>query len=104
MTDAEMIEEIKMVAETDDDVLVGYYLDNAKEIVLNQLYPFDEHYTDVIPPRYEHLLTRIAVVLIAKRGAEGETMHIENGINRHYNSADVPAALLRQITPKAVPV
>ena len=45
---------------------------------------------------------RMTVVLLNKRGADGESMHIENGINRHYGAAEVPAEMLREIVPKAV--
>ena len=39
--------------------------------------------------------------LINKRGAEGETTHNENGINRAYESASVPESLLGRVTPFA---
>ena len=41
----------------------------------------------------------IAVYLYNKRGAEGQIVHNENGINRTYESADVPESLMRGITP-----
>ena len=32
-------------------------------------------------------------------GSEGQTSHTENGITRQYESADVPASMLKTITP-----
>lgn len=106
MTREEMIAQVSEMAEESDTVAVGYYLDNAGEIILNQLYPFDENWDTgaelTVPARYLNLQMRMAVVLLNKRGADGESMHIENGINRHYGAADIPADMRREIVPKAV--
>ena len=102
----EMIQKVMLISEETDAAIVSYYLDNAEEIILRQLHPFDEDWNTENPPtvpaKYYNLWVRMAVGLLAKRGAEMENMHIENGINRHYSSADVPASMLREITPKAV--
>lgn len=106
MTREEMIAQVSARAEEDDPTVVGYYLDNAAEIILNQMYPYDEsreRLTELaVPDKYLYTQMQIAVVLLNKRGADGESMHIENGINRHYSSTDIPADLRRQIVPKAV--
>jgi hypothetical protein len=62
------------------------------------VYPYDSTVTEV-PNRYETKQVEIAVYLYNKRGAEGQTAHNENGINRTYESADVPESLMRGITP-----
>jgi len=80
-----------------DSVLV-YYLDLAKQKILERLYPFDQSKTE-IPERYQLKQVEIAHYLFLKRGAEGETVHNENGINRTYESADVPESLMKGITP-----
>ncbi len=102
MTKEEMIAQVKKMAEVSDDEMVGYYLDNAKEILLNQLHPFDETWEDEVPPRYINLQMRMTVVLLNKRGADGESVHIENGIHRHYSAGDIPGEMLREVTPRAV--
>lgn len=106
MTREEMIAQVCAMSEESDPVAVGYYLDNAAEIILNQLHPFDEDWllqeNLTVPARYLNLQMRMAVVLLNKRGADGESMHIENGVNRHYGSADIPADMRREIVPKAV--
>ena len=106
MTREEMIAQVCAMSEEDDATTVGYYLDNAGEIILGQLYPFDETRdtleTVVVPDRYLNLQMRITVVLLNKRAVEGESMHIENGINRHYSSTDIPADMRREIIPKGV--
>ena len=106
MIRSEMIAQIMEISEEDDADIVGFYLDNAEEIILNQLYPFDESREALsevtVPSRYTRFWERLTIYLLAKNGADGESVHIENGIHRHYTATDVPADMLREITPKAV--
>lgn len=54
--------------------------------------PYDEKYEDLIIP--------LAISSFAKIGAEGENVHSENGITRHYTSGgDYPKELLNEIIP-----
>lgn len=52
-----------------------------------------------VEPRYEDLQFRIAMDLYNRIGDEGEIIHTENGINRHYESSWISAELLEEITP-----
>ena len=80
-----------------DDVLISY-LTIAGQKILNRAYPYDDTVTEV-PRKYGYLQCDIANYLLGKRGAEGQTAHSENGISRSYASADVPEAMLGEITP-----
>ena len=80
-----------------DDVL-NAYLNIAGKKIIARRYPYDDTITDV-PARYGYLQCEIATYLLNKRGAEGEVAHSENGINRTYESADVPESMLQDITP-----
>jgi len=105
LTREAMIEKVSEISEEDNADVVGYYLDNAEEIILNRLYPYDEQEemrNEGVPAKYRNLQMRIAVGLLAKRGAEFEATRIENGVHRHFGAEDVPASVLREITPKAV--
>lgn len=52
--------------------------------------------------KYEYLIIPMCVASISKIGAEGETSHSENGVNRTYDtSGDYPSSLLKQIIPLA---
>ena len=54
--------------------------------------PYDEKYEDLIIP--------LSLTAFAKIGADGETVHSENGITRHYTSGgDYPIELLKEIVP-----
>ena len=52
-----------------------------------------------VETRYEDLQYRIALDLYNKQGAEGETGHNENGINRSFESSWISEQLLREVTP-----
>lgn len=100
---SEKLIELRVITEADDDdtVLLSY-LRKAKTAILYRMnqYMTDEEYEKTeVPKRYEDKQIEIAAYLMNKRGAEGETQHIENGIHRNYEAADIPPSMLRNITP-----
>lgn len=99
MTDTEKLAVLKqMITGSYSDEVLSAYLTLAGQKVLNKAYPYDNSVTTV-PERYESNQIQIAVYLINKRGAEGQTSHTENGITRQYENADIPSSLLKDITP-----
>ena len=88
-----------LTGETDDNILLTF-LDIAGEKILEKCYPY-RHDKREVPARYHSTQLEIAVHLLNKRGAEGETAHSENGINRSYESASVPDSMLKGIVPFA---
>lgn len=98
MTDAEKINMITaMTGETDQEV-ISAYLYIAGQKICRIAYPFDETKT-VVPSKYDHLHIEATAYLLNKRGAEGETYHNENGINRTYEDGDLPISMLRGVVP-----
>lgn len=98
MLETEKIEMVKsMTGETSDGV-VSAYLKIAGNKICRKAYPFDPAVTEV-PEQYSLLQVEIAVYLLNKRGADGESAHSENGISRTYENGDVPTSMLRQIVP-----
>lgn len=90
----------RMTDEAEQDVL-SIYLFLAEQVVMSKLYPFDDIECPVgIPAQYDGVQVEIAAYMLNKRGAEGETAHSENGVSRTYENGDIPASLLRRITPK----
>lgn len=101
MTNEEKLEQLKVLLEinnSEEDSLLLALLNIAGQKILDRVYPYNYGIED-IPTRYEYKQLEIAVYLYNKRGAEGQTVHNENGINRTYESADVPESLMRGITP-----
>ena len=94
------LERLKIrITENVDDAVLEDILESAKAVILSKRFPFGD-YPEDIEERYTDLQIRIAVEMFAKRGAEGETAHSENGVSRTYASANVSEDLLREITPK----
>ena len=85
--------------ETASEDLIDALLSQSEGIVLNRRYPFGAPEGATVPPQYEHIQMQIAIELFSKMGAEGQTAHNENGINRTYESADVSPSLLKRIVP-----
>jgi hypothetical protein len=101
MTNEEKLTRLAVLISPDtaDDNLLSFLLSQAEGIVLNKRYPFGYPEGATVPTQYEHIQLQIAVELFSKMGAEGQTAHNENGINRTYESADVSPSLLKRIIP-----
>lgn len=101
MTNEEKISKLAVLISPDtaDERLLSLLLSQAEGIVLNRRYPFGPPEGATVDTRYEHIQLQIAVELFSKMGAEGQTAHSENGINRTYEAADVSASLLKRIIP-----
>ena len=103
MTEVEKLSLLRIMVEQPnegawtDDILISY-LTLAGQKIINRAYPYDDTVTE-IPRRYGYLQCDIANYLLNKRGAEGQTAHSENGINRSYESADVPESMLSEVIP-----
>lgn len=104
MSLAEAIVIVQTLLENDPkatDALVTVYLDDAQSAILRRLYPFGiPDGVDSVPDIYGMLWCKLAVRYFLRRGAEGEIVHDENGINRQYGSVG-DEDLLREVTPYA---
>ena len=103
MTDLEKISRLEVLISPDtaSTDLLTYLLEQAEGIVMNRRYPFGPPKDAIMPSVYEHIQLQIAVELYSKMGAEGQTAHNENGVNRTYESSDVSPSLLKRIVPVA---
>ena len=80
--------------------LFALYVDIAGEMILGRLYPVRRPEGAETPDAYAFLQCQLASELFLRRGDEGEVIHIENGIHRHYESAQSDE-LLKAVTPYA---
>lgn len=96
MTIVEKIATVKTLTNESDltDAFVTTYLTKAESAIRNRMYPFGlpvqngQEITFVVPAKYEMLQCELACRYILRRGAEGEEVHNENGINRTYGSVN----------------
>ena len=81
------------------DSVLNQEIDNAI-FTINECRRFTPTIEKPYPKKYKSLIIPMCVSAISKYGAEGETSHSENGINRTYSSADdYPKEILMKITP-----
>lgn len=100
MTDDEKVEQMQaMLDEEADNTEVLYiYLSMAKRKILNRRYPFGYEEDTVVEPQYEQLQIELAICLFNLKGAEGQSTHTENGVNRVWRKE---SDLLQTIVPYA---
>ena len=100
MTNAEKIKNVQTrvgnITEATDE-LIALYLDDARDAILQQRYPFGvPSYVTEIPPRYDVIQCKLAARYFLRQGVEGQSVSIENGIHKHYGSVD-DEDLLKQV-------
>lgn len=103
MTDAEKLTILKSMLDSGDettDETATTYLLAAEKAVINLTYPFGDG-TEVMPEQYDYEQIEIALYMLNKRGAEGETEHTEGGTTRIFETADIPVSLRARITSYA---
>lgn len=100
MTDEEKRNMISVMSDETDQTVLSAYLNLAKQIIFEKAFPYG-NFPEEMPAQYDGVHVEIAVYLINKRGAEGESVHLENGVSRHWEDGSVPPSLLRRIIPFA---
>lgn len=82
-----------------DEPILRYEIKRAIQQI-NRCRRFTPTDTNLYDTKYEDLIIPLSVSAFSKIGAEGETVHSENGITRHYTSGgDYPLELLNEIIP-----
>lgn len=106
MTEADRITRVQVLLMNDElatEAVVREYLSAAKDDVLEEMYAIvgkvPDDVTD-IPPMYHSLQCELAARYFARRGGLGETVHLENGVHRHYATTD-DREILNRIIPYA---
>ena len=104
MDNNEKLNELRVLTDADDsDAVLLSFLRQAGDVILNRMYPYldDEALENAkVPRRFEGKQLTRAAFLLNKHGAEGETMHAENGIHRDYKNAHVPEEMLDDVLPQ----
>ncbi|GHV09289.1 hypothetical protein FACS1894217_13220 [Clostridia bacterium] len=101
MTLAEKMTALRaIVGGSDADEVLSIYLTLAGGKIIAKAFPYQTVVTEV-PAQYDYLHLEIAAYMLNKRGAEGQTSHGENSINRSWENGDIPTSMLRAITSHA---
>lgn len=94
------LERLQLRTQESDEAVLSDCLESAKAAIMSRRYPFGE-WPDELEERYTDLQYRCALDIYNKAGAEGQLVHNENGIQRHFESAWVSEQLLREVVPIA---
>lgn len=94
------LERLKLRTNEPDEAILEDCLESARAAIMARRYPFQE-WPDELERRYLDLQFRMAMDIYAKIGAEGQTSHSENGINRAWESSWISEQLLSEVTPLA---
>lgn len=98
MTDSEQLTMLEAFSGEKDQSVLSAFLFRAGDIVKRKAFPYGDG-TEEVPDIYKMVQVDIASYLLDKRGADGETAHIEGSTSRYYEDGDVPPTLLRRIVP-----
>lgn len=84
---------------TVEDAVLQDHLLTAIDVV-NDLRQYTPTLEAVIEPQYKSVVVEMALCSYSKMGAEGQTFHGENGVNRSYETAMYPESLTKLIIPR----
>lgn len=105
MTDSQKLNRLKTlldITDNSEDELLSEYLEIAKDEILNWLYirlgavPSDVY---EVPAVYEQIQIMSVVAAFNIRGAEGQTLHIENGMHRQFVYDDLVKYIRTHVFP-----
>ena len=104
MTDAEKLTAVKSIlhiTSSDEDALLNTYLSLASAEILSALYAVHGSVPSgaEMPSIYDTTQIMAVVEGYSQSGAEGETVHNENGINRTFRNADMTEYIRKSVTP-----
>lgn len=104
MTDAEKLTTLKTIlriSDTTEDALLGVYLDAAAQELLAWKYGWSANGVPAeVPAEDEQTQIWAVVAGYSISGAEGQTLHIENGIHRDFKYHD----MVNYIRENTVPI
>ena len=92
----------KLLGETEaDDALLTEYLSMAEEEILNWLYTRFSEVPEgtTMPSKFDQVQVQAVVNGFTVAGAEGESIHIENGIHRYFKYTDMVDYIHSNVAP-----
>lgn len=106
MTKAEKLERIKVIledgGEMPSDTKLNMYIDISTDEILAWIYHLVGGVpTDVttVPAKYEQTQIYAVIAGYTHAGAEGEHLHLENGVHRHFSYDDMLGYIHDNVLP-----
>lgn len=85
----------RLSKEKDEDILRDFLIE--AEMVIKERRGLSVNAE--LPEQYALTAVTIAEYLYDRRGSVGQTIHIENSVNRHYGDGYIPESMLRNVIP-----
>lgn len=104
MNDTEKIARIKLylgISNVEQDALIAAYVEDAGREILQYRYSYANAIPNSVPTEYETVQIQAVIAGYGIRGAEGQTSHNENGINRVFKYEDMVAYIRSHVIPIA---
>ncbi len=105
MTDAEKLSMVKTILRIDDnteDNLLAVYLAAAAQELLYWKYQYaSDGIPESVPAEDEQTQIWAVIAGFSISGAEGQTLHIENGIHRDFKFSDMIQYIRNNVIPYA---
>lgn len=95
------LEIIKFWFPDEREELLEAALERARLGILELRFPLGFTADQELEAQYTGLQLEVAIEIISKIGAEGETAHNENGVSRTYENAGISESLRRRVVPMA---
>ena len=90
----------KRLPNVDDDTL-EILLEDAKNIALNELYPFEEVLPEELPSKYLNWQLRVCEYMYKHKDLIGVKEYAENEISITFTSDNIPNSFMNELVPYA---
>jgi hypothetical protein len=106
MTNADKLNRVKLllgVTTDEEDTLLSGYLDLAKELIISHMCSVMTPSIPMldVPSKYDGVQIMAVIAGYNLIGAEGEVIHNENGIHRHFEYSDMLKYVEGHVLPYA---
>lgn len=106
MTDADKLEQVKLLlgvtaGDMSQDSLISAYLSMAEKEIISWRYSYTGREVTAVPTEYETTQIMAVVAGFSQGGAENQTRHSENGIDRYFKYEDMVAYIRAHVIPIA---
>lgn len=103
MTSDEKLDMLSILLDpsNEDAEKLGVYLQMAEKEILAWRYSYSSQKPETVPDEYEMTQIHAVIAGFSISGAENQTQHSENGINRMFKHADMVAYIRSNVIPIA---
>jgi len=99
MDTSEMIAMVKALTDETDEDTISAFLSMAGKKIARYGDPYRTMDEEAFLAMYPDVVIDAAAYMLNKRGWDYQVTYTENGVRREYETGDLPASVLRRVTP-----